>query len=197
MTSKASSYRYKFVDEAEFMPFFKENRSKIFANNVTANIRSIFSDDEVHKADALKANYKARRYYLFAYDGERIIGWSICGQRKESDLNMGNSAVLPEYRRQGVYSRLLENIILQATKDGFQEITSHHHCTNSDVIIAKLKAGFLISGFEIDDKFGTLVRLSYFTNKDRERLFRFRVGEQQIPTDLRQRLNMTLETNVG
>ena len=69
-------------------------------------------------------------------------------------------------------SRLIE--ICRAK--GFQTIRSKHVAANSPVIIAKLKSDFVITGMELNDAFGTLVQLSLFTNKKREKLLKVRAG---------------------
>lgn len=73
-------------------------------------------------------------------------------------------------------------ILVQLKNDGFQVVVSRHNLTNNAVIIPKLKAGFVISGFEVDDRFGTLVKLSYFFNPLRRKLLDVRVG-QSAPDD--------------
>jgi hypothetical protein len=66
--------------------------------------------------------------------------------------------------------------IEKVSKDGFQEITSKHHCSNNAVLIPKLKKGFLISGTEINTRFGLMISLTYFPNKNVENVFHQRVG---------------------
>lgn len=73
---------------------------------------------------------------------------------------MTNTGILEEHRRRGLYTALLPVVLNQLRQKGFQIVFSRHTLTNNAVIIPKLKAGFVISGFEVDDRFGTLVQLS-------------------------------------
>jgi hypothetical protein len=60
---------------------------------------------------------------------------------------------------------------------GFQRIYSRHKMSNNAVIIPKLKAGFVITGFEVAMMyFGNLVELSYYTNPRRRELLEVRTG---------------------
>ncbi len=98
---------------------------------------------------------------------------------------MINSAVLPTHRRQGIYGALLDRCIEIVSKQGFQIIYSRHHVTNNAVIIPKLKAGFIISKMELDDKFGVLVHLHYYTNKTRQQVMDYRSGRTQPNADIK------------
>ena len=69
-------------------------------------------------------------------------------------------------------------------------ISSKHSATNNRVIIPKLKAGFVISGLEISDRYGTLVRLEYFTNPKRRELMDFRSGQALPDLGLRELLGL-------
>jgi hypothetical protein len=60
---------------------------------------------------------------------------------------------------------------------GFQIVTSRHTATNNAVIIPKLKAGFVIIGLELDDRFGTLVKLAYYFSAGRRKLIDVRSGQ--------------------
>ena len=63
---------------------------------------------------------------------------------------MVNTALLPEHRGRGVYSRLLPLVLGQLRDAGYQLIRSHHHATNNAVLIPKLRAGFRLQGLEVD-----------------------------------------------
>lgn len=56
---------------------------------------------------------------------------------------------------------------------------SRHYATDNQVIIPKLRFGFLISGFELTDEFGLLLRLSYYFNETRRSIMHVRSGFQQ------------------
>lgn len=117
------------------------------------------------------------RLLLALFKDDEFVGWSFGDQKNvDNDYYMRNSAVLPEHRRQGLYSALMTTHLEIVNEKGFQKITSSHHVTNNAVLIPKLKAGFIISGFEMDDGFGLLVNLTYFTNPLRREMMDVRAG---------------------
>lgn len=117
------------------------------------------------------------RINLGVFDKDKLIGWSWGFQESPAKYYMCNSAIIPEYRRKGLYTKLIKEVLLKAKEYGFQEIYSRHTATNNAVIIPKLKAGFKITSMEISDMFGTLIHLSYHTNKTRNKIFEYRVGQ--------------------
>ena len=89
---------------------------------------------------------------------------------------MLNTGILKEHQGKGIYSALLPVIIERVRSQGFQTIKSRHNATNNQVIIPKLKAGFVITGLELSDGFGTLVTLTYFMNEKRREVMDMRSG---------------------
>ena len=67
-------------------------------------------------------------------------------------------------------------MITEATNHGFQEISSNHVATNNPIIIAKLKANFVITGITLSDLQGIIVTLSYYKNNLRKQALDYRVG---------------------
>ncbi len=103
---------------------------------------------------------------------------------------MRNTGIFEEFRNKGIYKSLLSLLIENIKEKGFQKITSSHIVTNNHVIVAKLKAGFIISGFEISDRFGLFVNLTYNFNEIRNKIMRYRAGEIAIDEQLSQLLNL-------
>jgi hypothetical protein len=66
-----------------------------------------------------------------------------------------------------------------------QVIYSKHQASNSAVIIPKLKAGFVISGLEVLEWAGTLIKMSYFHNQHRKDAFDFRTGYKPPTSDIK------------
>lgn len=104
---------------------------------------------------------------------------------------MRNSAILPEHRRKGLYTQLLEETLRRVSADGFQKIYSRHSATNNDVIIPKLKAGFTISSLEVSDVFGVLVHLVYFPKKLRRKIMVYRVGDAKPDDEIKKCLGLS------
>ena len=170
------SITYHFLTPEEFFPFFRENRPKVFTGEFNFAIESVMTEVEKEKVRNMPKMENIQRYQLIAKDGDNIIGWSFGQQKSYDDFYMVNSAVFPEYRRQGIYTKLMELAMKHITELGFQRIYSRHKMSNNTVIIPKLKAGFVITGFEVNDVFGNLVELSYYTNLRRRELLEVRTG---------------------
>jgi len=182
------------VEAEEFNEMFREYRSTMFQNSVDFRPMEIITDNEREK---LKQIFPAMKYpntihYLIEKDNE-LAGWSYGFQDGKEEFYMCNSGIFPKHRRQGLYSKILKVIMDEAIAKGFQIIHSKHALTNNAVIIPKLKAGFIISGIAMEDKFGTMLNLSYYVNKDRQAVMRFRSGEEALPEKLAKYGNLTID----
>jgi len=72
---------------------------------------------------------------------------------------------------------------------GFQLIYSSHIATNNSIIIPKLKAGFVITGLEVEERFGTRIKHFYYTGQLRKKVVDFRVGFSRPDEELKAILN--------
>lgn len=136
-----------------------------------------YSDDETKKIESLKQNMgQPFRLYLGAFHNGELAGWSWGIQESAEVLYVVNSAVLPQFRRKGVNSGLIEKMTREVARQGFQIIYSRHVATNNAVLIPKLKAEFIISSFEISDQYGVLVHLRWYANPLRRKMLAFRAG---------------------
>jgi hypothetical protein len=116
------------------------------------------------------------RIRVGVFHGEDLVGWSFGWQESEAVFFIANLGFLPDHRNDALYSQLISKVIEIASAKGFQVITSKHVAVNNAVIIQKLQAGFVITGLELSDLYGTLVKLSYFTNDTRKHLLNVRAG---------------------
>jgi ribosomal protein S18 acetylase RimI-like enzyme len=173
-----SGIELRALGSSEFSPLLKRYRKEIFDDNVPIfRPYSFYSEGEKLKVDELhKYIEDLVQIRLCAFDKGEFVGWSYSQQDKGSTLYMQNSAILPAYRRQGLYTEMVKVVMAIATDAGFQSIFSRHIATNNDVIIAKLKLGFNITGMELSDAFGTLVHLTYLPNETRKQFLDFRAG---------------------
>jgi hypothetical protein len=179
------------TDEKEFMKYFRDNRDLVFSENTFIQIEEILSENEKEKLSKLNRlkdnNYKLRLYIL---KGNIRIGWFLGEQISRETFYMRNTGIFKEYRNKGVYTRLLFLLIEILREEGFLKITSSHIVTNNNVIVPKLKAGFLISGFEISDRFGLFINLTYNFIEMRNKIMRYRTGEIAADEQLTQLLNL-------
>lgn len=147
---------------------------------------NILSEPEKLKLKNLNENFKHPylHHTLLLYNGE-LAGWTWGYQDSRESFYMVNSAVLPEHRGRGLYSRLLDVTLKKLIDMGFQRIWSRHNFTNNEIIIPKLKRGFCITGTELSDIFGSLIHLTYFSNKTRRKVLDFRSGHLRPDQELK------------
>jgi RimJ/RimL family protein N-acetyltransferase len=113
---------------------------------------------------------------IAAFHGDDLVGCSYSWQDGVDRLYMALSAVEPAHRRRGLYTAMVEEVVRIANADGFAEITSRHHPDNQAVLIAKLRLGFVITGYETSATFGDLVRLTLPLTASRRRVLTERLG---------------------
>jgi len=176
----------------EFWPLWDKYADGIFQeNSMDFMWRQHISDEEKAQLKDLGKNMGSPlRIMLGVFKNGQFAGWSVGDQYSADVYYMRNSAILPEYRRNGLYTQLMTAKLELLTQKGFQRIYSRHVSTNNPILIAKLKAGFIITALELDDMFGTLVHLSYLTNPLRRKVMSFRSGEQKPDEQMKPLLNL-------
>lgn len=158
------------------MTLYKERESQYFAGFEQTDLIGDVSD---HDREQFALRHKAfaggeRFQWFIQYKGD-IIGWTLAQQDDPITLLMRNTAVDPAHRRQGLYTALLDFVVQYARDNGYQRITSTHSATNNAILIAKLKAGFAISGLHVDERFGVMVHLTNYLYEQRSRVFERRI----------------------
>lgn len=82
---------------------------------------------------------------FYAIDGERVVGWCdvfpFTNPRTSHRGRLG-MGLLPEYRGQGIGSRLLSAVIEQARNFGLEKIELHVYTSNTGAIALYKKFGF-------------------------------------------------------
>ncbi|WP_328315789.1 GNAT family N-acetyltransferase [Streptomyces sp. NBC_00388] len=163
------------VDEVTF----REAVGQIYA--------SVFPDRDAYpyrpKSEELVTQYRTlHQERILMEDGEgNLMGW-LKGRMADPDtFYLGTSGMLPEYRAQRVaalcYVKLLE--YLRAL--GYERVTSEHHPSNRTAMIFQLKHGFSIEGMSLDERWGPMVKMVRFFDKDRQDEFDRRFGFEQYP----------------
>lgn len=169
------------VDTATFFKEFRKQREKMFNNTVDFSTYKMYSEAEIAKLNILRVESKeAYRLSYFIMHNNELGGWATGCQADSDEFYMHNTGIFEQHRRKGLYTKMLQLILATVKEKGYQKVISKHATTNNAVIIPKLKAGFLINGMEVNEKFGVLVKLIYYFNKDVEAIARFRSGEQAI-----------------
>lgn len=179
-------YVLREVSAEEFGPFFQREHEKAFEQNIHIPVEDWLTDEEKTEQKQLSRLLR-ERYVLRAiiYRGETPIGWHVGWQTDAATYYMTNSAVLREYRGHGVYSEMVVALIEHLRERGFQRLTSRHLASNNPILTLKLRAGFHITGMEVDERFGILVCLSYIFSEQRRNAYRFRIGSLRPDVELR------------
>ncbi|MBC7420593.1 MAG: GNAT family N-acetyltransferase [Bdellovibrio sp.] len=188
-----SEYRIVELPDVDFQKLWGEWGPIIFQDNDTSmDVRKVLSESEVSQVQVLNKNLsQLYRMNLCIFRGEEFCGWFTGGQYNHETFYMRNSAILPDHRRKGLYTALMNEVIGKVKDLGFQIILSRHVTTNNSIIIPKLKAGFVITAIELSDRFGTLVHLSYFFNETRKKIMEFRAGDLKPDQQIKDALGIT------
>lgn len=175
------------MEQEDFWKLIEPHSSAIFEDaSLMFPFREHLSETEKDKIKQLREGFKipfSLRLVLM-FEGN-VAGWAYGYQDARKSYYMQNSAVLPQFRRQGLYSTMLNITVEKLIEHGFQKIWSRHVATNNSVLIPKLKYGFCFSGFELSDIFGTLIHLCYFPNRLHKKIQDFRCGEIRPDTELK------------
>ncbi len=187
-----AGYFIKSVDEADFNPSFLKYAKKYYDDETQVFFyQSLLNGADKNKLDRLEEGSKGLfKLRLAVFFQSEFVGWSYSRQEPTDSLYMQNSGIIPEHRKKGLYSCLVKETIAIATEMGFQSIWSLHRTTNNAVIIPKLRQGFIITGIEVSDSFGTRVRLSYYPTQIRRKIVDYRVGQIRADNEIKQHLGM-------
>ncbi|TFW08948.1 GNAT family N-acetyltransferase [Oxalobacteraceae bacterium OM1] len=168
--------RIALVDTFE-EPAFTQLAEGLFGDQARRELLGRLIPGEAERAAPLRAGLpQPERVRIGAFDGDALVGWTSGWFEPGGMFYVTNSAVLPAYRRQGVYSRLVEALREHVTARGCHLIHSKHRADNNAVIIAKLKLGFVIFGMEYETELGMLIKMVYHVQPERRALHAERIG---------------------
>ena len=172
-------YEIREMSQEEFDPHFRPLVKKIFGDDTQSfRAQSTITRRDEPKVAALRANMGTPHVLrLGVFHKTKFVGWHTGLQTDGgAAFYMQNSAILKRHRRKGLYAALLERTIKIVDKMGYQAIYSRHHMTNNAVLIPKLQRGFKITSFELSDRYGSLVQLTRYKSKTRNKVLDYRVG---------------------
>lgn len=107
---------------------------------------------------------------------EALVGWSFGFADRADGFYMASSAVLDGHRRQGLYTALARATVALCRQAGFHFVHSRHVATNNPILVAKLRLGFRVTGFELTPDMGSLLALEYPLLPQREHALLARSG---------------------
>ncbi len=116
------------------------------------------------------------QFGVTAFRGDRLIGWSQGYREGKNHFYMLNSGVAIDERRKGVYTQLVKAVLAHAKARGYGSVRSRHTAANNAVIVAKLRLGFQVSGFEYSEVYGPLVQLTYLVSEERRKFYKNRAS---------------------
>lgn len=117
----------------------------------------------------LRDNFAQRHteYFIFYNENGAPIGWSNGEMLDAETYFMTWSGILPAYQNRGLYQQFLHHLLPYLHTVGYERVASKHMVNNRPVLIAKLKAGFHVTGVELDERWGAQVSLVYYFYEDR------------------------------
>lgn len=184
-------YSIEELDAESFWENVEKKMEDVFSKDLIFRVREIYSDLEREKLKELNQSFQyPYLHHAVVRNGADVVGWTWGYQDSRDSFYMVNSAILPEHRGRGLYSRLLQVTLQKLVDKGFQRIWSRHNNTNNEIIIPKLKHGFQITGTELSDIFGSLIHLTYFTNANRKKVLSFRSGHLRPDEELKKVLDL-------
>ncbi len=187
-----SGYSIRIAEDAkEFEDFFNRNRPAVFSNDVDLRLSAVLTHKEKSKIKELSKNRGTLyRLSLYILHRGKEIGWLWGEQDGAHAFHMINTAIFKQHQNKGIYTSLLPKVVDILREKGFQTVYSEHKATNNQVIIPKLRLGFVITALELSDIFGVLVRLTYYFNKDRRKVIDFRAGKGKPGLKIRKALSL-------
>lgn len=191
-----ATYTVAEVNAETWETFFNENVAQVFPDDQSLPLAPALTAADTAQHAALEQRQAGVLHlYFLLYDGERPIGWHFGFQRSALEYFMANTGVLPAYQGRGIYSAFLKFAVGRIGAEGFQFITSIHHCDNNAVLVPKLKAGFLLQAMGyliqpmlLEANHGAMVQLVYPVKEAFRPLFSARVGGAALNEAMRRQL---------
>lgn len=175
---EASGYSLRRVDEKEYWETHERELRGDFPPEVFFSIEALRTPEVVAKRarlDELRAAQPLADFCL-VYDGEQLAATFSGHQHGRRAYRMWHTNVAAVYRRRGIYKQILAGTIAYTRELGFATIVSEHAPCNNPVLIAKLSAGFQITGLDVEPMVGMSVLLTYYHNDDERQIYRHRCG---------------------
>jgi ribosomal protein S18 acetylase RimI-like enzyme len=180
-STPAKALKVKFVGEAEFRSKTSELRNRVFSECHTLSHSALYSDEQMIQSEPNRVRFdQLESLYCLLMLDEECIGWHFGFQDGPLSYYMCNSAILPEHQRNGYYTFLAQQVMDEVQSRGYLKITSMHHPTNTAVLIAKLKMGFIVSGMKLSANFGTLLELEWNASSEVNDVMKIRCGAKKL-----------------
>lgn len=175
-----SGYEIRAVPEAELRAFVKEAFDKVFPASEERGAFVMPEDRRESKKPLGELYRKLHHEFFLVFDpAGRPVGWNMSEAEDVLTFYLRNTGLLPEHRRKGIYTDLSARLEEYLHELGYERLTSHHQATNREVLIRKLKDGFVIAGFELTERWGALVKMVKLLERDRNEAFYRMFGSRE------------------
>ena len=156
----------------EVREFMNENYAKVFSPEQNTQ-RPTLAPDRKAKLEGMSDLYDDvhHEYLLIHAPDGAIAGWHMGEMEDWLTFYMRNTGILPVYQGRGVYKQLLAKFEAFLEEIGYEKVSSQHQATNRSILIAKLKVGYVIAGFELTEIWGPLVKLVKALTPERRKRF--------------------------
>lgn len=164
-------------------PAFATLQRQVFADiqQVSDALAAVLSAEAAAAIKPESPQQHAPLFRLGAYDGEELVGWSIGHMERGDIFYVAHSGVVAAYRRRGIYAALMNAMHEHALSQGAIAMRSQHSVVNNAVIIAKLRAGYHVSGLSQSARMGALLELTLNFSAERQAMYRQRVLPYATP----------------
>lgn len=153
--------------------FFEENK-----------LRSTSESERLNLLNAPIADHGIEDNYLLLDANKNVIAMIRGWQKTFDSYYMQFTAVHTDYRKQGIYSEIINRVLAYTKLLGFSRVLSCHAPFNNAVLIAKLKMDFKMIAMDLDAALGVNVWLCYFHNEELKRAYEFRCGKMAFSKNL-------------
>jgi RimJ/RimL family protein N-acetyltransferase len=133
---------------------------------------SVPDDRQEDQKRLLKQHIRSdSRWIVFSTENGVPIGWFYGYMEDEDTYFLDTIGFVPEFRRKGLYSAFLRQMIAFLKALGYERLATSHHPNNRAAIIADLKAGFNIVGLELHESHGPILKTACLLQEDRRKAF--------------------------
>lgn len=137
--------------------------ARAFSESPAVPREALYDERTRERADQLMELEGAgmlHHFYGFL-SGDELIGVYEGRQERRAEYDMRRTALLPEWRRRGIYTAFLPKVVEAARAAGFLRVSSRHAVDNNAILVPKLAHGFVIEGFVTSLRSGLQVVLVY------------------------------------
>jgi GNAT superfamily N-acetyltransferase len=181
----AGGYRMQALTPADYWALFEAEMRQHYPPEVFFELEQVLSERDRHAVALLKEALPPRVADPIAVRLDGVLAAMFFGAAGiRGEYWMISTVVKPDHRRRGLYAAVVDRVVAYARDAGFVSVVSQHAPNNLPVMIAKLKAGFVIEALEIDARVGPSVRLRRYLHPAYDQAFAYRCGEASLDTAL-------------